>query len=479
MGQKLVGTTIAGRYKVESLLGSGGMGSVYLVQHAAMRKRYALKVLNSQTAQQPEMVARFEREALAAAHIDHPNIAVAIDFGKTEDGAFFLVLEYLEGQRLRDALAAGPMDVRRALHITRQIASALERTHQQGIIHRDLKPDNIMLVSRQKDRDFVKVLDFGLAKVEKVEPGSDAPAQVLTKLGTVCGTPKYMAPEQCVGESLDGRADLYALGLILFEMLTGVHPFASDDISRTIRHQLTTPTPPFSRVAPNVRVPASLEAVVMRLTAKQPENRYDSATALLAALAEVAEKEGILPPEPSAVGMPPSATAAPTPADQPGSVQALSAADVRVEPSLSTEGATRPAIAKPEAAVTVHSIDIVSEKLLPAAAQDQTLPPAAAKVMQPAAAPAAVPAKVSPGAADKTRPAMAAATLAAFSAAAPVRTDDAAPAPNQQTSGLPPALLALHGRLPAPLRQVSPPVVLGGAAVCAMFLLFILLRTCG
>src|SRR5690242_4309241 len=122
-GQLVVGATISGRYKVESLLGTGGMGSVYLVQHTHMRKRFALKILNSQTARVPELVARFEREAMASAHVEHPNITVAIDFGKAEDGAFFLVLEYLEGQRLRDALAAGPMDIRRTMHIARQVAS--------------------------------------------------------------------------------------------------------------------------------------------------------------------------------------------------------------------------------------------------------------------------------------------------------------------------------------------------------------------
>jgi serine/threonine-protein kinase len=162
---QLIGTTIAGRYKVESLLGTGGMGAVFLVQHTLMRKRFALKMLHAETSQVPDMVARFEREAMASAHVNHPNIAIATDFGRAESGAFFLVLEYLEGQRLRDALAAGPLPVPRALHIFRQVASALERSHELGIIHRDLKPENIMLVSQQGDPDFVKVLDFGLAEV--------------------------------------------------------------------------------------------------------------------------------------------------------------------------------------------------------------------------------------------------------------------------------------------------------------------------
>ena len=135
-GFAAIGTTIAGRYKVEALLGTGGMGAVYLVQHTLMHKRFALKMLNAETSRLPEMVARFEREAIAAGRIDHPNIAGASDFGRADDGTSFLVLEYLEGQRLRDALAAGPIPFRRAIHIAMQVASALERTHELGIIHR-------------------------------------------------------------------------------------------------------------------------------------------------------------------------------------------------------------------------------------------------------------------------------------------------------------------------------------------------------
>jgi serine/threonine-protein kinase len=147
-GELLAGTLVAGRYKVESLLGAGGMGSVYLVQHTHMRKRFALKILNADAAQSAEMVARFEREAMATAHIEHPNITAATDFGRAEDGAFFLVLEYLEGQRLRDALAEGRLPVHRAMHIARQVASALARSHEHGIIHREWVP------RRQSRSDF-------------------------------------------------------------------------------------------------------------------------------------------------------------------------------------------------------------------------------------------------------------------------------------------------------------------------------------
>jgi serine/threonine-protein kinase len=298
----IIGATISGRYKVEALLGQGGMGAVYLVQHTLIRKRFALKMLHASTSQNPEMVLRFEREAVAAANVDHPNIAGATDFGRAESGGFFLVMEYLEGQRLRDALSSGPFPPRRALHIARQITGALGRSHELGIVHRDLKPENIMLVNRQGDRDFVKVLDFGLAKVVAATPELDAgdPGLALTKAGIIAGTPKYMAPEQCVGGQIDGRTDLYALGLILYEMLTGVHPFAGKTLVETIRHQLATPTPPMKKVAPAVHVPASLEAIVMRLTDKTQDGRYSNTTELLAALVDPAEGEGLLPPELSA-----------------------------------------------------------------------------------------------------------------------------------------------------------------------------------
>ena len=158
VGALPTGTTVAGRYKVESLLGSGGMGSVYLVQHTHMRKRFALKMLNAETSRLPEMVARFEREAIAAGRIDHPNIAGATDFGRAEDGTFFLVLEYLEGQRLRDALAGGPIPFRRAVHIAMQVASALVRTHELGIIHRDLcapvRGNRSVAKTRARERRF-------------------------------------------------------------------------------------------------------------------------------------------------------------------------------------------------------------------------------------------------------------------------------------------------------------------------------------
>ena len=161
--KRLVGTTVGGRYKVTSLLGEGGMGAVYLVEHMLMRKRMALKVLNAELSKNREMVARFEREAMAAAHLEHPNVVAATDLGFTDEGALFLVLEFIDGKSLREVLHFGPISSARVIHIARQISSALQRAHSVGIVHRDLKPENVMIMNRDGDPDFVKVLDFGLA----------------------------------------------------------------------------------------------------------------------------------------------------------------------------------------------------------------------------------------------------------------------------------------------------------------------------
>ncbi|MEO6418370.1 MAG: serine/threonine-protein kinase, partial [Polyangiaceae bacterium] len=227
----LIGTTLSGRYKIEKLLGEGGMGAVYQAEHTHMRKRLAVKVLHPEMSRLPEVVARFEREAMAAAHIDHPNVATATDFGKLEDGSFFLVLEFVEGESLRDVIAVGRLETGRALRILRQIAAALQRAHALGIVHRDLKPENVMLVNREGEPDFVKVLDFGIAKVQigELTAGNvkeSGPGQpLLTQAGMVYGTPEYMAPEQALGQPVDPRADIYSLGIIGYEMLAGVRPF--------------------------------------------------------------------------------------------------------------------------------------------------------------------------------------------------------------------------------------------------------------
>src|SRR5688572_171135 len=203
----LIGMTISDRYKIERLLGEGGMGAVYQAEHTLMRKRMAIKVLHPEMTRLPEVVQRFEREAMAAAHIDHPHVVTATDFGKLDDGSFFLALEFVEGRSLREVIADGRLELGRALHIARQMAAALSRAHGLNIVHRDLKPENVMLVERDGDPDFVKVLDFGIAKVQigeltagDVDRSRDPGQPVLTQAGMVYGTPEYLAPEQALGQ---------------------------------------------------------------------------------------------------------------------------------------------------------------------------------------------------------------------------------------------------------------------------------------
>jgi len=270
----LLGTLLAGRYRIEALIGSGGMGAVYRAEHVHMRKAVAVKVLHKEMTAFPEVVARFEREAVAAGRIEHPHVVSASDFGQLEDGSFYLVLEFIEGQSLAKLVSkVGALSPIRALCITRQIVEALSAAHGVGIVHRDLKPDNVMLVDKDDEPDFVKVLDFGIAKI-KVEETAEQPA--LTQIGTVFGTPEYMSPEQARGELVDARADLYTVGVILFEMLAGVSPFKDDDLVVVLTRHLTADPPPLpSNIDPKIR------DLVLLLLRKNRDDRVQSAALLL------------------------------------------------------------------------------------------------------------------------------------------------------------------------------------------------------
>ena len=270
----LLGTLLAGRYRIEQLIGSGGMGAVYRAEHVHMRKAVAVKVLHKEMTAFPEVVARFEREAVAAGRIEHPHVVSASDFGQLEDGSFYLVLEFIEGQSLAKLVGkTGALSPLRALRITRQIVEALQAAHGVGIVHRDLKPDNVMLVDKDDDPDFVKVLDFGIAKI-KVEETAEQPA--LTQIGTVFGTPEYMSPEQARGELVDARADLYTVGVILFEMLAGVSPFKDDDLVVVLTRHLTAAPPPLpSSVDPMIK---DLALLLLR---KNRDERVQSAAELI------------------------------------------------------------------------------------------------------------------------------------------------------------------------------------------------------
>jgi eukaryotic-like serine/threonine-protein kinase len=270
----LLGTLLAGRYRIEALIGSGGMGAVYRAEHVHMRKAVAVKVLHKEMTAFPEVVARFEREAVAAGRIEHPHVVSASDFGQLEDGSFYLVLEFIEGQSLAKLVSkVGAISPIRALCITRQIVEALQAAHSVGIVHRDLKPDNVMLVEKDDEPDFVKVLDFGIAKI-KVEETVEQPA--LTQIGTVFGTPEYMSPEQARGELVDARADLYTVGVILFEMLAGVSPFKDDDLVVVLTRHLTADPPPLP-----TGVDPTIVDLVLRLMRKNRDERVQSAAELI------------------------------------------------------------------------------------------------------------------------------------------------------------------------------------------------------
>lgn len=263
-----MGHTVADRYQIESLLGVGGMGCVYRARHVHIKKSVALKTLNAQMLRSPEAVARFEREAVAAARIEHPNVVVATDFGRLPDGQYFLVLELVEGRNLREEMTArGCLPMLEVLAIAMQIVSALGAAHRLGIVHRDLKPENVMLVNRGADEPVVKVLDFGVAKITLEDQ-----SQTLTQFGAIFGTPQYMAPEQAAGRDVDGRSDLYSFGILLYEMLAGKLPFDAADALGFIVQQLNQPPAPLPD-----HVPEPLRKLVSALLAKEKGDRPASA----------------------------------------------------------------------------------------------------------------------------------------------------------------------------------------------------------
>jgi len=286
---KLIGQTLDGRYFVEKKIGEGGMGVVFSARHAVIERPLAIKVLKREAMRDTATIRRFVQEAKAASRIGHPNIVDVTDFGTTPDGMTYSVMEYVAGQTLGTALRLGaPFAPARAMRITAQIARALAAAHDKGIVHRDLKPENVFLVDRDGRTDFVKIVDFGIAKVAPPPGKTNEPR--LTRAGSVFGTPEYMAPEQAAGRSdTDGRVDVYALGVILYEMLCGRVPHRGDSMVRTLAMQMLDPIEPPSKVRPDLGIPPDLEAVVMHALVKKREQRYQTMGELLEAL------EGLLP----------------------------------------------------------------------------------------------------------------------------------------------------------------------------------------
>jgi serine/threonine-protein kinase len=270
----LLGSVIDGRYEVLSVIGEGGMGTVYEVRHRALGKAFALKALRKDLAADAEIAARFIQEARTAAAVSHPGLVEITDFGRLDSGQVYFVMELLHGQSLAALLrSGGPLPAARGLNIVRQLVHALKAAHDASIVHRDLKPDNIHIGRGDDATDIVKIVDFGLAKVI----GSSK----LTRSGMVFGTPHYMSPEQAAGEVVDHRADIYALGIVMYEMFTGKVPFEADSYMGVLtKHMYMAPAPP-SELSPAVKSLGALEDVILRCLQKRPQARYDDLAALL------------------------------------------------------------------------------------------------------------------------------------------------------------------------------------------------------
>ena len=269
----LIGQTVAGRFRVEELIGQGGMGKVYRARHLALDRLVCLKMLKPALLRDPTVVGRVEREAMAASRLNHPNSIQVLDFGRNEsDGALYLVMEHVQGKDLRAVLRdEWPVPEERLCQIMAQVLAALGEAHAHNVIHRDLKPENVMLEQRRDQADFVKVLDFGIAKILD----SDLPP--LTRSDVVCGTPQYMAPEQATGARLDGRADLYAVGVMLYQLATGQLPFDGPAAMDVLTRQVNEPPVPPRKKQPNAPISAAMEALILRVLSKDPALRPQTA----------------------------------------------------------------------------------------------------------------------------------------------------------------------------------------------------------
>ncbi|MFT3914466.1 MAG: serine/threonine-protein kinase [Anaeromyxobacteraceae bacterium] len=265
----MIGRVLGDRYRVLSRLGEGGMGTVYLCEHAVLRRRFALKVLRPELGDDPELVERFRNEAIAASRIGQENVVDVVDFGAEEDGALYYVMEALDGRSVGAILRdEGPFAVSRTLSLLEQTCRALAAAHARGVVHRDVKPENVFVV-RREEAERVKILDFGISHVPAEMTGSK-----ITRAGSIIGTPEYMAPEQANGEPIDHRADVYAVGVLAYEMLTGLLPFEANGPVATLVAAREQPVEPPSRKRKDI--PVEVDRIVVRALAKKPDDRFPS-----------------------------------------------------------------------------------------------------------------------------------------------------------------------------------------------------------
>ncbi len=287
----LIGLSLDDKYRLDERLGEGGMGTVYRGTHLLIDRPVAVKVLNSRFVEDEAAQERFRREARAAGRLRHTNAVAVTDFGRTADGIFYIVMELLEGHSLRDVLAReAPLDTARAVALMLQISAAVAAAHEEGVIHRDLKPGNIFVVQRSHAPAIIKVLDFGIAKLAR-EAGDGLEEKPLTQTGVMIGTPRYMSPEQCDGAELTNASDVYSLGIILYEMLTGVTPFTGPTpLSVALKHSSELPRAPREFVT---TIPAEIEKLVLHALEKKPEQRPKDAGAFRRELYATAQQLGL------------------------------------------------------------------------------------------------------------------------------------------------------------------------------------------
>jgi serine/threonine protein kinase len=276
------GTMISGKFRIERRLARGGQASVYLASQMPLNRPVALKVLAPPTGEATdEEIAVFERrfllEARTLAALDHPNIVTIFDYGETGDGRFYLAMEYIAGQRFLDLLTGGRLEQGRAVGLTLQICRALRYSHHQGVVHRDVKNSNVLVRIDDQGQEQVKVVDFGLVKLARVDSN-------ITQTGMILGSPHFMAPEQATGEGVDHRVDIYATGVLLYCALVGEYPFDGPHATAIITAHMTRTAQAFSAAAPDAAIPSGLEAIVFKCLEKQPGQRYPSMEALIADL---------------------------------------------------------------------------------------------------------------------------------------------------------------------------------------------------
>ncbi|MEO7038118.1 MAG: serine/threonine-protein kinase [Polyangiaceae bacterium] len=273
----MLGSLAAGRYRVIKQLGEGGMGQVYLAEHVAIEKRVALKVLRAEYASKGEIVTRFQQEAISASRIKHPNVLDVFDFGQLDNGCYFLAMEYLEGNDLADEIQRRRvLDAATGIRVSMQICRALAAAHANGVVHRDMKPENVFLQRTADGEEIVKIVDFGIAQLRSKDDAVVATKRRLTRTGMIFGTPEYMSPEQAGGKHADLRADIYAVGVMMYEMFTGAVPFTGETFLGVLTKHLNEPAPQMSVVFPELAISQQLQTVIMRALVKDPNVRYQT-----------------------------------------------------------------------------------------------------------------------------------------------------------------------------------------------------------